>query len=333
MFTIPDPDLQINFAAHLTEIRSLYLQDALNEAVQSLPIPEIDKQLAIHVAPYSLSSLAGHGLRGELMFPVPIVLAAKPRLLGYYRLLYGYSKKEFYTASTGAGRFNGMEERGVLASRNVAELAPFCLALCKAGTLLLAGLGVSKLSPGLLDQLTILTLGPQLRGGANVKKGTAGIRVVFNAIQQIVRTSVISASESTLEILNAAGRKILIKFAPDPDIVIREEMRAGTYRQLIAIEVKAGHDFSNIHNRIGEAEKSHQKARASGFVECWTVVNVDKTDIGTAHRESPSTNRFYRISDLVAASGTDYEDFRDRIISLTGIRASATRRKRPKTIG
>jgi hypothetical protein len=98
-------------------------------------------------------------------------------------------------------------------------------------------------------------------------------------------------------------------------------MRANTYRELVAIEVKAGSDFSNIHNRIGEAEKSHQKARASGYVECWTVVNVDKIDIDMARRESPSTDRFYKISDLIRATGPEYQDFRDRIISLTSIAA------------
>src|ERR1019366_1200337 len=54
-------------------------------------------------------------------------------------------------------------------------------------------------------------------------------------------------------------------------------------------------------------------------VECWTVVNVDKIDVAMARRESPSTNRFYRVSDLVAATGDDYQDFKDRVISLTGI--------------
>ncbi|MFX6234603.1 XcyI family restriction endonuclease, partial [Acinetobacter baumannii] len=49
------------------------------------------------------------------------------------------------------------------------------------------------------------------------------------------------------------------------------------------------------------------------------VVNVDKIDIAMSKRESPSTNRFYRISDLIKASGEDFQDFRDRIISLTGI--------------
>jgi hypothetical protein len=96
-------------------------------------------------------------------------------------------------------------------------------------------------------------------------------------------------------------------------------MRAGSFRHLIAIEVKAGSDFSNIHNRVGEAEKSHQKAKEAGYVECWTVVNVDKIDVTMARRESPTTNRFYRISDLISVSGNEYQDFKDRVVSLTGI--------------
>jgi len=90
-------------------------------------------------------------------------------------------------------------------------------------------------------------------------------------------------------------------------------------RNVIAIEIKGGTDFSNIHNRLGEAEKSHQKARLSGFVECWTVVNVDNIDLDMARKESPSTNRFYRLSQLVLGKGSEYLDFKRRIQSLTGL--------------
>lgn len=318
-FSIPDPELQASFAAALSEIRTMYLQDALREAVTSLQVPTIDKELAEHVPAHSLTTLAGHGLRGEMMFPVPSVLRANPRLIGYYRLLYGYSRKEFYTTATGLSRYAGMEDRGTIGKGLDDTLPDVCRALCKAGAMLLAAINAAQISAALLDDLTLLTLGPQLRGGANVRKGSAGIRTVFNAIHEIVESAVTSLTESSMTIVNAAGRTVLIEFAPDPDIIIREEMRQGQFRQLIAIEVKAGSDFSNIHNRIGEAEKSHQKAKAVGYVECWTVVNVDKIDIATAHRESPSTNRFYRISDMVAAEGDDYVDFRDRVISLTGI--------------
>ena len=74
-----------------------------------------------------------------------------------------------------------------------------------------------------------------------------------------------------------------------------------------------------LNARLGEAEKSHQKARQQGYVECWTVINVDRLDMNTARQESPSTNRFYRLSDLRTEAGSEFEDFRNRIISLTGI--------------
>jgi hypothetical protein len=61
------------------------------------------------------------------------------------------------------------------------------------------------------------------------------------------------------------------------------------------------------------------RTRKKGFVECWTVVNVDKIDIKLAERESPSTNRFYRISQLINDKSGEYVDFRNRILSLTGV--------------
>lgn len=319
MFKIPNPELQIDFSVALAEIRTQYLQDALSATVKTLDITELDKSLSIFVPKHSLATLASHGLRGELMFAVPPVLTANARLLGYYRLLYGYSQKEFYTTETGVSRLQSMEKKGTLSDANTKLLPDLCLMMARAGAALLEGLGESRVSSPLLDDLTLLTLGPQLRGGANVKKGTMGIVRVFDAIHGIVKNSVINSNASQIEIKNAAGRTVLVEFAPDPDIIIREEMAKGSYSKKIAIEVKGGSDFSNIHNRIGEAEKSHQKARAAGYVECWTVVNVDKIDMVMAKQESPSTNRFYRISDIASGEGSEYQDFRHRIVSLTGI--------------
>ena len=317
-FKVPDPELQVDFAATLAQLRSRCLQDALSETVRSLHVPDIDRELAECVPGHSLSVLAAHGLRGEMMFPVSCVLQKTPRLLGYYRLLYGYSQKEFYTTATGLGKFKAMEERGKVPGTLVPQLPNLCRALCQAGVLLLAGIGTTRVSAALLHDLTLLTLGPQLRGGANVKRGTAGIRAVFNAVSEIVDHAVLNLEETRIEIRNAAGRTVLIEFAADPDIIILETMQSGAFRKVIAIEVKAGSDFSNIHNRIGEAEKSHQKAKADGYAECWTVVNVDRTNMAMARQESPSTNRFYLLSDLTNKAG-DYEDFKDRVVSLTGI--------------
>ncbi len=181
MFKIPDPELQVDFFGVLEELRGEYLQDALSATVKKMDITEIDKALAHFVPKPSLATPASHGLRGELMFPVPLILAENPRLLGYYRLLYGYSQKEFYTAETGVSRFRSMEKRGTLSTRNAEALPDLCTALAGAGAVLLDGIGSRRVSQALLDDLTLLTLGSQLRGGANVKKGVAGIFKVFDA--------------------------------------------------------------------------------------------------------------------------------------------------------
>jgi hypothetical protein len=147
----------------------------------------------------------------------------------------------------------------------------------------------------------------------------AGIIKVFDAISNIVARAATQTSPRVIEIKNAAGRRVFIQFAADPDIRIQEQMTPASLRNIIAIEVKAGLDFSNIHNRIGEAEKSHQKAKADGYVERWTVVNVDRIDMVMARRESPSTDRFYRMSQIDGGSGDEYQDFYNRIVALTGI--------------
>lgn len=317
---IPVPELQIDFSFALGQVRSLYLQDALSSTIDALDLSTLDKELSAYVPQNSLKALAKHGLRGELVYAVPCVLETNPYLLGYYRLLLGFSQKEFYTKEFGVSCFKSMESKGILTEKNKSTLTNLCEGLVGSAVALVNGIGIDRLSRELLDDLTLLTVGPQLRGGANVKKGVAGIVDVFQSIHDIVAHTATESSASKIEIENAAGRKVLIQFAPDPDIVIREGMSKERFRNIIAIEVKGGRDFSNIHNRVGEAEKSHQKAKVAGYVECWTVVNVDRIDMEMARRESPTTNKFYRLSALKQGEGDEYQDFMERIISLTGIK-------------
>ncbi|TRO11623.1 XcyI family restriction endonuclease, partial [Ectopseudomonas mendocina] len=294
----PSPNLQIDFAFALKRFRAVYLQSALLETVRNLNIAELDKQLAEFVPAHDLATLAQYGLRAELLFPVPALLEANPYLLGYYRLLMGYSQKEFYGRDKGfgVGYFKLMEDKGRASARALADLPALCAAFCESASALLEGVGPLRVSRELLDDLTLLTVGPQLRGGANNQRGTAGIVLVFEIIQEIVAHATAEVRDSAIEVNSATGRSVLIEFAADPDIIIREEMEPQHYRNVVAIEVKSGTDVSNIHNRIGEAEKSHQKARQSGFTECWTVVNVSRLDMVKARSESPTTNRFYSLT-------------------------------------
>ena len=317
---IPVPELQISFSKALQNIRETYLQEALSKTIDSINLSKLDKELIEFVPEKYLKVLAKNGLRGELLYAVPCLLEINPFLLGYYRLLLGFSQKEFYSSSFGTTTFKIMETKGVLLERTKEKLPDLCMALINSAIALTNGIGSNNLSGRFLDDLTLLTIGPQLRGGANVERGTAGVFDVFKVIYDIVERSIKHSSSSKIELENAAGRKVLIEFASDPDIVIREEIGKNRYRNIVAIEVKGGKDFSNIHNRVGEAEKSHQKAKQSGYVECWTVVNVDRIDIEMAKRESPSTNCFYIISKLNSKTGNEYQNFMENIISLTGIK-------------
>jgi hypothetical protein len=320
---LPPPTLQIDFALTLKRLRSVCLQNALLETVRGMDIAGLDRQLAEYTPPSDLAILARHGLRAELLFAVPAVLERNPYLLGYYRLLMGYSQKEFYGSGKGFGAapFKAMEEKGKVSKAAAANLPDLCAAFCVAASALLAGIGPLRIGRELLDDLTLLTVGPQLRGGANNRRGVDGIVQVFEIIREIVSHATAEVRESTIRVDSATGRPFLIEFAPDPDIIIREEMARQHYRNVVAIEVKSGTDASNIHNRIGEAEKSHQKARKRGFTECWTIVNVDRLDMVKARGESPSTDRFYSLASLLPRIGDEYDDFRRRVLSLTAIPA------------
>ena len=91
-FTFPTPSQQVAFSLVLERARDQFLQDALGLAVATLDIAVVDKSLAALAPKKIISALARHGLRGELVFAVPCVLQATPRLLAYYRLLLGYSQ-------------------------------------------------------------------------------------------------------------------------------------------------------------------------------------------------------------------------------------------------
>lgn len=320
----PAPTLQIDFATKLKDIRSRYLQDALLETMGKLKITEIDKKLAEFVPDEDFSMLAQNGLRAELLFPVPMIFEQNPFLVGYYRLLMGYSQKEFYGTDKGfgAGCFKSMEEKGRINKRAEPLIKELCHAFSESASALLRGLEELELTKNLLDDLTLLTVGPQLRGGANNNVGKLGTVQVFNVIKRIVEHAAEEISKNYIKINSPSGRKFFIRFAADPDIVIQEEMSPEHLRNVVAIEIKGGTDISNIHNRIGEAEKSHQKAKKAGYNDCWTIVNVSQFNREKAKDESPTTNRFYSLSSLLLANNEEYEDFKRWVISVTTISES-----------
>ena len=101
--------------------------------------------------------------------------------------------------------------------------------------------------------------------------------------------------------------------APDPDVVIMEYFPGAGSVYKTAIEIKGGTDYSNIHNRVGEAEKSHQKARAAGASDFWTVIDLQGADLELLRQESPTTRHWFALDEVVDRAGLSW----DRIYQLT----------------
>jgi hypothetical protein len=311
---------QARRAAQLEQARRLFLQEALRAAIAAtVDLAVIDSELR-ELAPLGeLQKLASCGLRGELVFAVPSLLEVKPNLLGYYRLLLGFSQKEFY-GKLKLGRFVSMETKGKLHRKLVPELRSLCVALNERAAELLRELESDKITANLLHELSLLTLGAQLRGGSNNAIGQAAIRLVFDLIQEIVKPSLLSASQTELSLKNAAGRVVVVRFASDPDITVIEELGA-TKKNILAIEIKGGEDASNVWNRLGEAEKSHQTAKETGFTQFWTIVNVDSLDKARARVSTPTTQRFYHLQKLLSPTSDEFADFKEQLIQSVGIPA------------
>lgn len=293
------------------------LRDALDEALREVKPALVKKQIAEYVPADAQQILAGSGIRDEHVFPVPAVLEAQPTLLGYYRLLLGVSQKTFYGTGTGAGRFKTMESHGRLAERQKDGLADLCGGMAEALAIL-----VRELSPTItrrdVDELPLLTLGSQFQGANNVAIGQQAIIDVFLAISEIVEDHIESRDNQGLVVLNAAGRRVQIILAADPDVRIQEEF-GETLHNKVAIEVKGGTDSSNAHNRAGEAEKSHQKARGEGFRDFWTIIAVKGVEKAKLATESPTTDSWFDAAQVLGRQGPDWDDFRSRIAGAVGI--------------
>jgi hypothetical protein len=143
---------------------------------------------------------------------------------------------------------------------------------------------------------------------------------VFTVITEIVGKYVKTKAPNRLSLRNSAKRLVLITLAHDPDVRI-EEAFGKNLHQKVAIEVKGGTDASNAHNRAGEAEKSHLKAKAAGFPEFWTIISKKGLDVAKLKAESQTTNHWFDVAEVLARRGSDWEAFRERLSAAVGIPA------------
>lgn len=311
----PSPARQVRFYQLLVAARKQWFRDALSEALARLDQNTVKEQIREYVPNEAQKILAAAGIRDEYVFPVPAVLEEKPSLVGYYRLLLGAPQKAFYKSVTGMGRFRRMEELGT-----VAKQKPLIPAFCRAMAKPLAELvrQIPKITERDLNELPLLTFGSQLQGSNNTQIGKTAMKEVFVAIKEIVAEHIAAEKDNRLTLKNSAGRLVYISLSHDPDVCVQEQVGDRIHHR-VAVEVKGGTDVSNAHNRAGEAEKSHQKAKKFGFTEFWTIISKQGLEVRKLQAESPTTNQWFDIANVLARKGKDWDDFRQRLSGACSI--------------
>ncbi|MCC7494558.1 MAG: XcyI family restriction endonuclease [Fimbriimonadaceae bacterium] len=310
------PSSQVRFWSRLNDLRARCLSPALRDALGTVPIADLDAELHSYVVPEHLARVASWGLRGEVVFATPLLLGRRPALLGYYRLLYGLSQKACYGSGGPLQGCRAMEEHNRLSAVVAARLPAVCRSLAASGSYLVER--ITLRSAAEVHELQLLTLGAMFDGSERNRVGRDAVALFWQLLRELVGPHLTAASDRELVLANAAGRTVRVLLADDPDVTVWETFSAGTEARRLSIEVKGGSDRSNVHNRLGEAEKSHQKARAAGFRDCWTILNATVTP-DLARTESPSTGIFFQLRDLLDDTSAGYADFRDHLAAVLGI--------------
>jgi hypothetical protein len=315
-FNPPGPSRQVGFHQLLIVARKKYFMDALAEALRSLDQRAVKGEASKFVPADVQQRLAASGLRDEYVFPLPSVIGNKPTLIGYYRLLLGAPQKSFYKGATGMSLFKSMEEIGTMPKKQAALVPEFCTAMAKPLAELVRN--IPSFSDRDLRELPLLTFGSQLQGSNNTQIGKKAMQEIFLAITEILKKHVTKKEPSRLTLRNASGRTVFVSLAHDPDVCVQEQVE-GRIHSKVAIEVKGGTDVSNAHNRAGEAEKSHLKAKKRGFKDFWTIISKTGLEMYKLAQESQTTTEWFDVTELLARQGKDWEEFRQRLAGAVGV--------------
>jgi hypothetical protein len=157
-----------------------------------------------------------------------------------------------------------------------------------------------RLSPRDVLELPLLTLGQKFQGRNNNAIGRQATVDIFIAVSELLKDYISSEDAKRIKLRNASGRNVVIALATDPDIRIQQEFAPGMLRNKVAIEIKGGTDISNVHNRAGEAEKSHIKAKTQDFRDCWTIISLTGVNVTKLRAESPTTNSWFDVAQVLA---------------------------------
>lgn len=307
VFDIPSTGRQVYIEQFLRRARKTCLHAAVATSAQAIDSTTLRKELIEYVPSEGLTLLQGTGVRDEEVFIAPSMLRHSPGIITFYRLLLGISQKQFYTSKTGLARFKPLEERQEIPSAVDSLIDSLCREINTEITKLFTALPSDSIREN-IDELPIMTLGAQADGSWRTQIGQSATNEIFEALKAIVKATNHSYTETrtSITVVNNSGRRVTLMLAPDPDVVIHEDF-GDSFVYKAAIEIKGGTDYSNIHNRAGEAEKSHQKARQDGAQDCWTVISLEYADTDKLRQESPTTREWFDLGQIRSRTGDTWE--------------------------
>lgn len=296
------------FHYRVAVLRQQRLTVTLRKAITACDLDAVNAQLHQFVDPTALQRMACRGLRGEVCLAVPVLLQAAPTVVEYYRHFCGLSCPALY----GEMGKEAIPELNRVAARHLESL---CRQLCCAALRTI----------GQLDDLSLPTIHELQRRSLMREHHLLSQSEIddlradnlHDLLNRLLSPFLHERTRTSLRIENAAGRPVLIEFASDPDVLFTEK-QGSTTRLVLSIEVKGGADASNIHNRLGEAEKSHLKAKRRGCTDLWTLTKVDVSR-EVAERASPTTTRFFNLTRILDQSTSEFREFREALCLRLGV--------------
>jgi hypothetical protein len=308
-------DKGIGLYLSLLEARRLQLHPALSAAVSAVGVARLNEELDRLVPADTLSHVAALGLRGERVFPVPAIIEYSPPLIGYYRMLLGLSITKDFTLKYGYGAWAKAEQSGVLSARLKPQMEAFCARLIEPLTMLVEAMG--QFDNRDLSDLALLTLGPTLQGRRNTVIGREAALQAFRVLRRLLNEDWIEfeVEDTQLRFVLPNGQPYELVAGSDPDIRLNQGVGSSS-KPLIAIEIKGGSDFSNAHNRAGEAEKSQIKAQQEGYQHRWTIIQMGGLPRATFETETRTSTAIFEFSQVVGQDGPDWKRFYTMFLEL-----------------
>lgn len=316
---VPSTAKQLKAQNILKFYRDSMLGDTLRKTVSTINPQILHKEIVDYVPTNGMKILQRAGSREEVAFALPCVLYKNPRLLGYYRLLMGISEKQFYTRASGLSSYKCFEHEGKIGHHSSNDIESLCMAINKNMDDFLSNANKTSLSED-LKALPLMTLGVYVDGVWRNIIGTQAANHVFDTIKAIVTETGADISDENdgFSFVNKQNENVTVLPASDPDISITKNDGF----KLLCIEIKGGQDVANVHNRAGEAEKSHQKAKKDGWKETWTIiylVGLQKEQRCKLNTESPSTDMWFDVNEICSRTGASFLKFKQEIMKRIGL--------------